>query len=53
MINDVVLGKTIYILHLKKYWIQSLFYGEMGIEPKKGDPLTNILWGTAGQVVDI
>ena len=54
IINDIALGKTIYVLHPKKYWIQALFYSEMGMEPNVGDtPYTmDIPWGTAGQVVD-
>ena len=55
IINNVAPGKTIYVLHPKEYWIQPLFYDKMGMEPNVSDTpyTTNILWGTARQVIDI
>jgi len=52
--NNIALGKIIYILHPKEYWIQPLFYNKMGIEPNVGNTpyITNISWGTTGQVMD-
>jgi hypothetical protein len=32
ILKDIVLGKIVYALHLKEYWIQPLFYSKMGIE---------------------
>ena len=53
MINNIALGKTIYILHPKEYQIQPLFYSKMGIEPNISNTLyiTDIPQRTAGQVI--
>ena len=32
ILNDIALGKTVYILYLKEYRIQPLFYSKMGVE---------------------
>ena len=52
--NNITLSETIYILHPKEYWIQPLFYSEMGMEPNIGNnPYTiNTPQGTARQVVN-
>jgi len=51
----MALGKTVYALYLKEYWIKPLFYGKMGIEPSIGDNpfIMETLWGAAGQVAEI
>ena len=54
IMNDITPGKTIYVLHLKEYQIQSLFHSKMGMEPNVDNTpyTTDILWETARQVVD-
>jgi len=49
-LNNIALGKIVYVLHLKEYWIQPLFYSKMGIELNIGDNpfIIDTLWGTAG-----
>jgi len=37
ILEDMALGKTVYALYLKEYWIEPLFYSKMGIEPSIGD----------------
>jgi len=37
ILEDIALGKTVYALYLKKYWIEPLFYSKMGIEPSIGN----------------
>ena len=55
ILEDMALGKTVYALYLKEYWIKPLFYGKMGIEPSIGDNpfIMETLWGAAGQVAEI
>jgi hypothetical protein len=37
ILEDIELDKIVYVLHLKEYWIQPLFYSKMGIEPSIGN----------------
>ena len=55
ILEDIKLDKIVYILHLKEYQIQPLFYNKIGIEPSIGNnPSTiNTLQGTTGQVIEI
>ena len=55
ILDNIVSGKIVYILHPKEYWIQPLFYGKLGIKLSKGDNLfiTNTLWGTARHIIDL
>ena len=50
ILEDVELNKIVYILYLKEYQIQPLFYSKMGIELSisNNPSMTNTLWGTAG-----
>ena len=32
ILNNIVLGETVYTLYLKEYRIQPLFYSKMGVE---------------------
>ena len=55
ILDDIVLGEMVYVLHLKEYQIQPLFNGELGIELNKGNnpSTTNTLQGTTGQITDL
>ena len=37
ILEDIALGKIVYTLHPKEYWIKPLFYSKMGIEPSIGN----------------
>jgi hypothetical protein len=37
ILEDIALGKIVYALHPKEYWIKPLFYSKIGIEPSIGD----------------
>jgi len=54
ILEDVALGKIVYALHLKEYWIEPLFHSKMGIKPSIGDnpSIMETLWGAAEQVVE-
>jgi len=54
ILEDIALGKTVYALYLKEYWIEPLFYSKIGIEPSIGNnPSTmETLRGAAGQVAE-
>ena len=32
ILDDIALGKTVYALHPKEYWIQPLSYNKIGVE---------------------
>ena len=55
ILDNITLGKIVYTLYLKEYWIQPLSHSKMGIELCIGEDTSvmDTLWGTAGQVVDI
>ena len=55
ILEDIELDKIVYILYLKEYQIQPLFYSKIGIEPSIGDnpSITDTLQGTTGQVTEI
>jgi len=55
ILKDIALGKIVYALYLKEYWVEPLFYSKMGIEPSIGNnPSTmETLRGAAGQVIEI
>ena len=55
ILDDIARGETVYVLHPKKYQIQPLFYGKMGIELNiDDDPSTmDTPWGTTRQVTDL
>jgi len=42
IMNNIALGETIYVLHLKEYQIQPLFHSKTDMEPKRGNLLTDI-----------
>ena len=54
ILEDIALGKIVYALHLKEYWIEPLFYSKMGIEPSIGNnpSTTETLRGAAEQVTE-
>ena len=55
ILDNIVSGKIIYILHLKKYQIQSLFNSKLGIKLNKGDNFSIIdtPQGTTRQIIDL
>jgi len=50
----MALGKIVYALYLKEYWIEPLFYSKIGIEPSIGNnpSIIETLWGATGQVTE-
>ena len=55
ILEDIKSDKTVYILYLKEYQIQPLFYSKIGIKLSIGNNpfIINTLQGTAGQVIKI
>ena len=55
ILEDIELDKIVYVLYLKEYQIQPLFYSKIGIEPSISDNpfITDTLQGTARQVTEI
>ena len=55
ILDNITSSKTVYILHLKEYWIQPLFYSNMGIEPNiSNNPfIIDTPQGTARQAADL
>ena len=54
ILDDIALGEMVYILHPKKYQIQPLSYGKLGIKFNKNDNpfTTDTPQGTIGHVAD-
>ena len=54
ILEDIEPDKIVYVLYLKEYQIQPLFYSKMGIEPSIGDnpSIIDTLRGTTGQVAE-
>ena len=55
ILDNIALGETVYILYLKEYQIQPLFYSNIGIKPNIGNnpSTTDTLQGTTRQAVDL
>ena len=55
ILDNIALGKTVYILHPKEYQIQPLFYSNIGIEPNinNNPSIIDTPRGTARQAVDL